>query len=390
MYNIKTLNNISDIIYTELNNSCYNVSDELDSYEGVLVRSADMHSLTLSEDLLAIARAGAGYNNIPVDSCTEKGIVVFNTPGANANAVKELVLCGLLLAGRSVVSGCDWLNELHRSGAQDIEKLVEKGKKQFVGPELARKRLGVIGLGAIGVMVANAADKGLGMEVLGYDPYLSVDAAWSLTRSIIHVKTLEEIFTTCDYITLHLPLNDSTRGMINQKVIASMKNGAVLLNFARGGLVDDDAVIEAIESGKLRHYVTDFPDEKLLGCKGIIATPHLGASTPESEENCAKMAAKQLRSYLEDGNIVNSVNLPRCEMPRTEPYRISIINRNVKNMIGQITAVLANSGHNVEHMVNSSRGEWAYTLIDLSTEPDDAAIERLRSVEGIVKVRVIK
>ncbi|MBQ4539246.1 MAG: phosphoglycerate dehydrogenase [Oscillospiraceae bacterium] len=390
MYNIKTLNNISDIIYTELDNSHYNVSDELESYEGVLVRSADMHSLSLSEELLAIARAGAGYNNIPVDSCTEKGIVVFNTPGANANAVKELVLCGLLLAGRSVISGCDWLNELHASGASDIEKLVEKGKKQFVGPELAGKRLGVIGLGAIGVMVANAADKGLGMEVLGYDPYLSVDAAWNLTRSIIHVKTLEEIFTTCDYITLHLPLNDGTRGMINQKVISSMKNGAVLLNFARGGLVDDDAVIEAVKSGKLRHYVTDFPDEKLLGCKGIIATPHLGASTPESEENCAKMAAKQLKSYLEDGNIINSVNLPRCEMPRTEPYRISIINRNIKNMIGQITAVLANGGHNVEHMVNSSRGEWAYTLIDLSTEPDEAAIEQLRAVEGIVKVRVIK
>ena len=389
MYNIKTLNKISTIINTELDAEFYNISDSCENCDGILVRSADMHEMELPESLLGIARAGAGYNNIPVDRCSEKGIVVFNTPGANANAVKELVLCGLLLAGRSVVSGCDWLTELHKQGAENIEKLVEKGKNQFVGPEVAGKSLGVIGLGAIGVMVANAADKGLGMQVLGYDPYLSVDAAWNLTRSVIHVKTVEEIFRTCDYITLHLPLNDSTRGMINEKVIASMKPGAVLLNFARGGLVDDDAVIAALESGQLRHYVTDFPDEKILGCKGVIATPHLGASTPESEENCAKMAAKQLKAYIEDGNIINSVNLPRCEMPRTEPYRISIINRNIKNMIGQITGVLAEGGHNVEHMFNSSRGEWAYTLLDLSSKPSDESIEKIKAIDGVIRVRVI-
>ena len=389
MYNIKTLNNISDIIYSELESSRYTVSDEVESCDGILVRSADMHQMQLPEDLLAIARAGAGVNNIPIDSCTEKGIVVFNTPGANANAVKELVLCGLLLAGRSVVKGCDWLNDLHAQKAENIEKLVEKGKKQFVGPELAGKKLGVIGLGAIGVMVANAADKGLDMQVLGYDPFLSVDAAWSLTRSIIHVKTIEEIFTTCDYISLHLPLNDNTRHMIDQKVISSMKKGAVLLNFARGGLVDDDAVIAALESGHLRHYVTDFPDNKILGCKGVIATPHLGASTPESEENCAKMAAKQLKEYIENGNIINSVNLPRCEMPRTEPYRIAIINRNVKSMVGRITGVLGDNGLNIEHMVNSSRGDWAYTLLDLSVKPTAECVKQLSEIDGVIRVRLL-
>ncbi|MBP1577860.1 MAG: phosphoglycerate dehydrogenase [Oscillospiraceae bacterium] len=390
MYSIKTLNKISNIIYTELENDSYTVSDSAENYEGILVRSADMHEMKLPENLLAIARAGAGVNNIPVDACTEKGIVVFNTPGANANAVKELVICGMLLSGRQVIEGCDWLADLHLRCADNIETLVEKGKSRFVGPELAGKKLGVIGLGAIGVMVANAADKGLGMEVMGYDPYLSVDAAWNLTRSIIHVKTIEEIFSKCDYISLHLPLNDKTRGMIDEKTIASMKQGAVILNFARGGLVDDEAIISALESGHIRHYVTDFPNDKLLGRKGIIATPHLGASTPESEENCAQMAARQLKSYIEDGNIVNSVNLPRCEMPRTEPFRLAIINRNVKNMLGQMSAVLADAGFNIEHMMNSSRGDWAYTLFDLSVEPDEAVIKKLENIDGIIKVRLIK
>ncbi|MBP1556992.1 MAG: phosphoglycerate dehydrogenase [Oscillospiraceae bacterium] len=390
MYSIKTLNKISNIIYTELENDSYTVSDSAENYEGILVRSADMHEMKLPENLLAIARAGAGVNNIPVDACTEKGIVVFNTPGANANAVKELVICGMLLSGRQVIVGCDWLADLHLRCADNIETLVEKGKSRFVGPELAGKKLGVIGLGAIGVMVANAADKGLGMEVMGYDPYLSVDAAWNLTRSIIHVKTIEEIFSKCDYISLHLPLNDKTRGMLDENTIASMKQGAVILNFARGGLVDDEAIISALESGHIRHYVTDFPNDKLLGRKGIIATPHLGASTPESEENCAQMAARQLKSYIEDGNIVNSVNLPRCEMPRTEPFRLAIINRNVKNMLGQMSAVLADAGFNIEHMMNSSRGDWAYTLFDLSVEPDEAVIKKLENIDGIIKVRLIK
>lgn len=389
MFTIKTLNKISDIIYKELNGEKYVVSDNAEQYDAVLVRSADMQQAALPDHLLAIARAGAGYNNIPVDRCTEQGIVVFNTPGANANAVKELVICGMLLSGRQVVSGVQWLEQLHGEKAADMEKLVEKGKNQFVGPELAGKKLGVIGLGAIGVMVANAADKGLGMQVMGYDPYLSVEAAWNLTRSIIHVKNLCEIFANCDYITLHLPLNEKTRGMIGTAELAAMKPGSVLLNFARGGLVDDAALINALETGHLRHYVTDFPNEMVLGVKGVIATPHLGASTPESEENCAEMAAQQLRSYLEDGNIINSVNLPHCELPRTGGYRVAVINRNIKNMVGQITAVLAEAGHNIEHMVNSSRGEWAYTMLDLASEPDAACIERLSAINGVIRVRVL-
>lgn len=389
MFTIKTLNKISDVIYQEFSEENYAVSDSAKQYDAVLVRSADMQAEKLPDDLLAIARAGAGYNNIPVDRCTEKGIVVFNTPGANANAVKELVMCGMLLSGRQVISGVEWLEQLYGEEPDGLEKLVEKGKKQFVGPELAGKKLGVIGLGAIGVMVANAADKGLGMQVMGYDPYLSVEAAWNLTRSIIHVKNLCEIFSNCDYITLHLPLNDKTRGMIGEAELAAMKPGSVLLNFARGGLVDDAALLRALESGHLRHYVTDFPNETVLGVKGVIATPHLGASTPESEENCALMAAQQLRSYLEDGNIINSVNLPHCELPRTGGYRIAVINRNIKNMVGQMTAVLAEAGHNIEHMVNSSRGEWAYTLFDLASQPDVDCLEKLGAIKGVIKVRVL-
>ncbi len=389
MFTIKTLNKISDVIYQELSGEKYVVSDNAEQYDAVLVRSADMQQAELPGGLLAIARAGAGYNNIPVNRCTEQGIVVFNTPGANANAVKELVMCGMLLSGRQVISGVQWLQQLNGEKADDLETFVEKGKKQFVGPELAGKKLGVIGLGAIGVMVANAADKGLGMQVMGYDPYLSVEAAWNLTRSIIHVKNLCEIFANCDYITLHLPLNDKTRGMIGAAELAAMKPGSVLLNFARGGLVDDTALINALESGHLRHYVTDFPNETVIGVRGVIATPHLGASTPESEENCAEMAAQQLRSYLEDGNIINSVNLPHCELPRTGGYRVAVINRNIKNMVGQITAVLAEAGHNIEHMVNSSRGEWAYTMLDLASKPDAACIERLSAIKGVIRVRVL-
>ena len=389
MFTIKKLNKISDVIFQELLANQYTVLESPEQYDAILVRSADMKDAPLPEGLLAIARAGAGYNNIPVDRCTEQGIVVFNTPGANANAVKELVLCGLLLSGRQVISGVKWLEQLYDQQTGDIETLVEKGKNQFIGPELAGKKLGVIGLGAIGVMVANAADKGLGMQVMGYDPYLSVEAAWNLTRSIIHVKNLSEIFANCDYITLHLPLNAKTRGMIGTKELAAMKPGAVLLNFARGGLVDDTALIESLDNGHLRHYVTDFPNEAILGHKGVIATPHLGASTPESEENCAQMAAQQLRSYLENGNILNSVNLPNCEMPRNGGYRIAVVNRNIKNMVGQITAVLASAGHNIEHMVNSSRGEWAYTLLDLSSEPNEACVSQIKAIEGVVRVRVL-
>lgn len=389
MFTIKKFNQISDIIYRHLDERHYEVSEDAEHYEGVLVRSADLLDATFPPELAAIARAGAGYNNIPVDRCTEQGIVVFNTPGANANAVKELVLCGMLLAGRQIIDANRWVEGLHEQNAQEIEKLVEKGKKQFVGPEIAGKTLGVIGLGAIGVMVANAAVQGLGMRVLGYDPYLSVDAAWHLSSEVGRVKSLEEIYTTCDYITLHLPLNDQTRGMIGETAINSMKPGTVLLNIARGGLVNESALIGALESGHIRHYVTDFPNQEILGVKGVIATPHLGASTPESEENCAEMAAKQLRAYIEDGTIVNSVNLPRCEMPRTGGYRIAVINRNIKNMVGQITAAIAASGCNIEHMVNSSRGEWAYTMLDLSTVPDQDCIGRIGAINGVVRVRTL-
>ncbi|MEG1849903.1 MAG: phosphoglycerate dehydrogenase, partial [Oscillospiraceae bacterium] len=270
-----------------------------------------------------------------------------------------------------------------------IDKLVEKGKNQFVGPELAGKKLGVIGLGAIGVMVANAADKGLGMQVMGYDPYMSVDAAWNLTRSIVHVRSLDEIYAECDYITLHLPLGDKTRGMIGETALAAMKEGAVLLNFARGGLVDDAAVLAALDSGRLRQYVTDFPDDAVTGHAGVLAIPHLGASTPESEENCAQMAAAQLRAYLEDGTIRNSVNLPDCELSRGGCSRIAVINRNVTNMVGQITAVLATAGLNIDHMLNKSRGAWAYTLLDLGGTPDESCVAKLRAIDGVVRVRVL-
>lgn len=389
MFTIRKYNQISDIIYRHLDPRHYEVNDTAEHCDGILVRSADLLQTEFSPQLAAIARAGAGYNNIPVDRCTERGIVVFNTPGANANAVKELVICGMLLAGRQILDANHWLGELQEQNAEGIEKLVEKAKNQFVGPELAGKTLGVVGLGAIGVMVANAAVKGLGMRVLGYDPYLSVDAAWQLSRDVVRIKSLEEIYTTCDYITLHLPLNDQTKGMIGETAIASMKEGAVLLNIARGGLVNEQALIPALVSGHIRHYVTDFPNEEILGVKGVIATPHLGASTPESEENCAEMAAEQLRAYIEDGNIINSVNMPRCEMARSGGYRIAIINRNIKNMVGQITAALAESGCNIEHMVNSSRGEWAYTMLDLATAPDAACIGRISAINGVVRVRTL-
>lgn len=389
MYKIKTLNNISNIIYDALQAPEYEVAND-GACDAYLVRSADMHELELDPAALAIARAGAGVNNIPIDKCTEKGIVVFNTPGANANAVKELVVCGMLLSGRKVISGVEWVKDQHEAGAAGIDKLMEKAKNQFVGPELAGKTIGVIGLGAIGVLVANAADKGLEMNVIGYDPYMSVEAAWHLTRSVSLTSSIAEIFEKCDYISLHLPLNDKTKGMIGKAQLDSMKAGAVLLNFARGGLVDDDAVLEALASGKLAHYVTDFPDDCLAGQPGVIAFPHLGASTPESEENCAVMAARQLRDYLANGNIRNSVNLPDCELPRNgSSCRLAIINRNVTNMVGQVTGVLAASGLNIDHMINKSRGNWAYTLIDLATRPDAACIAKLEAIDGVQRVRII-
>jgi D-3-phosphoglycerate dehydrogenase len=315
--------------------------------------------------------------------------VVFNTPGANANAVKELVICGMLLSGRKIIDAIGWLDGERAAGQTGIDKLVEKAKNNFVGPELGGKTLGVIGLGAIGVMVANTASLGLNMRVLGYDPYMSVDAAWHLTRSVEQAKSLDEIYSSCDFITLHLPLNDKTRGMVGAKEFEVFKPGAVLLNFARGGLVDDGAVLAALEGGRLGRYVTDFPNDGIVGKKGVIAIPHLGASTPESEENCATMAARQLRDYLLDGNIRNSVNLPDCAIPRNGGARVTVINRNVKNMIGQMSAILAGGGYNIDHLINNSRGDWAYTIFDIDRTPEDSTVRELLAIDGVQRVRVL-
>jgi D-3-phosphoglycerate dehydrogenase len=388
MYTIKLLNEISPVVNRILTDRSYNLTRDAKQYEAILVRSADMHALDLPESLLAIARAGAGVNNIPIDPCSEKGIVVFNTPGANANAVKELVVCGMLLAGRRIVPGIEWVSNLAAAGGCNIEAEVEKGKKQFIGPELEGKKLGVVGLGAVGALVANAGI-GLEMDVLGYDPYMSVEAAWSLRRTVRRASSLEQVFSTCDYISLHLPLNDQTKHLIGHTALQAMKPGAVLLNFARGPLVDDNAVKEALDSGHLRCYVTDFPNEAICAHEGVIALPHLGASTPESEDNCAVMAAERLRDYLEDGNIRGSVNFPDCVLPRTGSFRMAIVNRNITNMVGQITALLACEGNNIDHMLNKSRGNWAYTLIDLSQRPTADCVEKLLGIDGVVRVRLL-
>lgn len=388
MHHIEKKNNISDLIYTVLGEDEFTVGNSIETPEAYLVRSADLHGDPLPDGLLAIGRAGAGVNNIPIDRCSEKGIIVFNTPGANANAVKELVLAGMLLAGRQIVSGIDWCRNLQCSGDAVMET-VEEGKKQFTGPELAGKTLGVIGLGAIGVQVANAAHYGLSMNVLGYDPFISVDAAWGLSRSVHHAASLDQIYTECDYVTLHLPLNASTKNMIGPTQLDKFKEGAVLLNFARGGLVDTAAVVAALESGKLRKYVTDFPEDALLCCKGVIAMPHLGASTPESEDNCAVMAATELKNYLLYGNVRNAVNLPNCELPKNGNFRITLFHHNIPNMVGQITAILAADNINIEHMVNNSRGEYAYTIIDIEPPVGEEGLEKLKAIKGMVRVRVI-
>lgn len=389
MYTVKTMNNISDVIKQTLKAPQYEVGPDQETYDVLMVRSADLHETAFPQTLLAIARAGAGVNNIPVEACTEQGIVVFNTPGANANAVKELVLCGMLLSCRKVIEGTEWVRDAHTRGETGIGKLAEKAKKQFVGPELLGKKLGVVGLGAIGVLVSNAASDGLGMEVMGYDPFLSVEGALRLSRSVKLTADLDALFKECDYVTLHLPLNDQTRGMVNEKVVATMKDGAVLLNFARGGLIDDEAVLAAVKTGKLRHYVTDFADDTIAGQDGVIVMPHLGASTPESEENCAVMAAAEIHDYLQNGNITHSVNLPACSMPRAEGCRVTVINRNVANMVGQMTAVLAAEGLNIENMINKSRGAYAYTMFDLSAAPGEEALARLQQIDGVLRIRVL-
>lgn len=383
MYNIHTLNKISNRGLQELGEG-YNITDTLEGADAILVRSAKMHDLELPESVLAIARAGAGVNNIPIDAYAEKGVVVFNTPGANANAVKELVLCGLLLASRKVVEGINWSKTL----TTDVAKAVEKGKSAFAGQEILGKKLGVIGLGAIGVMVANAA-QALGMEVIGYDPYISVDAAWGLSRHIKHATTLEEVYSQADYITVHVPLLDSTKYMLNKEAFSKMKSGIKILNFSRDTLVENNDLKVALNEGKVAVYVTDFPVEEVLGHDQIITIPHLGASTEESEENCAVMAAKEIKDYLEHGNITHSVNYPECQMSWNGSARIAIAHKNIPAILGKITAVIAEAGINIQDMTNRSRGEYAYTLIDIVEDASEQVLKTIESIENIVKVRYL-
>ena len=366
----------------------YEITSEAANAEGILVRSASMHDMDLPDSLLAVARAGAGVNNIPLEKCAEKGIVVFNTPGANANGVKELVLAGLFLASRDIAGGIKWCQENKED--ENIAKSVEKSKKAFAGYEIKGKKLGVIGLGAIGAEVANAA-VALGMEVYGYDPFISVNAAWRLSRAVKHSTPADSIYQECDCITIHVPLMEGTKKMINQDTIASMKDGVVVLNFARDLLVDDDAMAEALASGKVRRYVTDFPNPKSVHMDNVIAIPHLGASTEESEDNCAVMAVEEMMDYLENGNIRNSVNYPSCDMGVCHvASRIAVMHENIPNMIGQVTGMLAGQGVNISDMTNKSRDKFAYTLLDLESIASEETIAKLRAIRGILRVRVIK
>lgn len=361
---------------------------EIGEAQGILVRSASMHEMELSDNLLAVSRAGAGVNNIPLDKCAEKGVVVFNTPGANANGVKELVIAGMLLASRDVIGGIEWVKT--QVGNEDVGKAAEKIKSQFAGTEVENKRLGIIGLGAIGVKVANVA-KHLGMEVYGYDPYVSVDAAWNLSRDVKHVLNVDEIYADCDIITIHVPLMDSTKEMINEEAIGKMKDGVILLNFARDLLVDEKAVLAAIRSGKVRKYVSDFANPTTVGQEGCIVIPHLGASTEESEDNCAKMAVKEMMEYLENGNIRNSVNYPNCDMGVCDkPGRIAIFHKNTTKMIARFSAIFGDNGINIANMINKSKGNVAYTMLDVEMPVTEEIVETLGAIPGVFRVRVVK
>lgn len=387
MFHYHCLNPISQVGLEKFKDT-YAKSDAMEGCEAVLVRSAAMHDMVLPESLLAVARAGAGVNNIPLDKCAEQGIVVFNTPGANANGVKELVLAGMLLAARDIVGGVEWVKS--QTSNPDVAKLAEKQKKQFAGSEISGKKLGIIGLGAIGQLVANAATH-LGMDVYGYDPYISVDAAWNLSRSIHHITNVEDIYRNCDYITIHVPLMDATRGMVNADAIGMMKDGVVLLNFARDVLMDEDAIVAALASGKVKRYVTDFANPTVCGVPGVIITPHLGASTQESEDNCAVMAVKELMDYLENGNIKNSVNFPNCDMGVcTKAARIAVLHRNTAGMIGQFTTIFGGAGVNINDMVNKGRGAYAYTLLDLDSPATAELVSAISSIDGVLKVRIVK
>ena len=387
MRKIHCLNAIANV-GTDIFDENYKLTDNIEEADAIMVRSAAMGDMEFSENLLAIARAGAGVNNIPLERCADAGIVVFNTPGANANGVKELVICGMLLAARDVVGGIEWTRSIKDSDT--IAKDVEKGKKNFAGGEIKGKKLGVIGLGAIGAEVANAAAS-LGLEVLGYDPFISVNAAWRLSRKIKPITDINEIFKECDYITLHVPLTDDNKGMIGKNSIPQMKDGVVILNFARDLLVDDDEMEKALESGKVARYVTDFPNTKSARMEKAIVIPHLGASTQESEDNCAVMAANELVDYLENGNIKNSVNFPSCDMGVCQVEgRVALLHQNIPNMIGQITSAFAKNGYNISDLTNKSKGSKAYTLIDIESKASDSLVKELNAIDGILKVRVIK
>lgn len=384
-FTIKTLNGISDNGLKKFGDN-YNIDNQSETPDAIVVRSASLHDMSFPDTLHSIARAGAGVNNIPIDRCTEDGIVVFNTPGANANAVKELAVAALLLSSRKIVDGVNWVRSLE---GDDISKDIEKGKSQFVGPEIRNKRLGIIGLGAIGVMVANAAVN-MDMKVYGYDPYISVEHAWGLSRSVKKADDLNKLFSKCDYITLHIPLTDQTKGMLNSEVFEKMKPGMRILNLSRGGLVNDDDLIDALNKGWVSTYITDFPDAKIINVPGVIPIPHLGASTPESEDNCAIMAVMQTSDFLENGNIKNSVNFPSCDLGiRMAKHRLTIAHRNIPKMLGQISAVLSEQGVNIVNMINRSRGNYAYTMVDLESEIADENVKRINDIDGVIRVRVL-
>ena len=388
MYQVKCLNKISPLGTSRLGEN-YHVGEDVENPDAILVRSAAMHDMEFNKNLLAIARAGAGTNNIPVERCVQEGIVVFNTPGANANAVKELVIAALLLTSRKIVPGIEWAGTLKGKG-DEVGKLVEKGKSSFVGPEIAGKTLGVVGLGAIGILVANAAEA-LGMKVMGYDPFLSVEGAWGLSSNTQRALTLEEIYANCDYISLHVPLTPDTKEMINAATIAQMKEHVRILNFARGDLVNNTDLLKALSDGKVAAYATDFPNDALLGVENVLAIPHLGASTPESEDNCACMAADEIKDYLENGNIKNSVNLPNVSMPRENgAKRVCIIHQNIPNMISQFTKVLGDAGVNISNMTNKSKGDLAYTILDVATPISQEVAKNLKAINGVYRVRIVK
>lgn len=385
MYQICTMNKISPAGLDNFDRAKYAWGDDIQNAEAIMVRSASLHEMSFDDNLLAIARAGAGVNNIPIESCSEKGIVVFNTPGANANAVKEMVILSLLMSSRKVSGAMEWVQTLKGNG-DDVSKLVEKGKAQFVGPEISGKKLGVIGLGAIGVLVANAAVS-MGMQVYGYDPYISVDGAWSLSQEVIHVNSLKEIYTNCDYITLHVPATRETKGFINASSIAMMKSGVRILNFARGDLVEEQDMLDALAERQVKVYLTDFPTDAMLGNPGVVAFPHLGASTPESEDNCARMAALELIDFLENGNIKNSVNMPAVSLPKASLPRLCVIHKNIPTVISQVSTGLG--GINIENMVNKSKGDMAYTLLDIHEKPSADTLEKITAIDGVVRIRLI-